>query len=209
MDLLLKVGVIVVILIAIAGVGFIIFQHTQGSSAITSSQAVQFVKSDLTEMNPSANITLINVSPSRLQTGSWSVVVSIVYNGTRPCPTLLIQGFDYPATGLVPSLDNLYTTKCVVYGLSSAPSYVISSPYVATARSYNASPFSVRNYVSSYGYNNTSVHSSFYTSLNSSVTGIPQNFSNVWLVRYTANGAKVSQYLVMGSSGSIIANFSR
>ncbi|HVC58443.1 MAG TPA: hypothetical protein VND15_03140 [Candidatus Acidoferrales bacterium] len=208
MDLFLKVGIIVVVLIVVAGIGFILFQHAKGSTAVTSDQAVQFVKSDLIEMNPSANITTINVSPSRLQTGSWDIVLSIVYNATRPCPTLLIQGFDYPATGLVPSLDNLYTTKCVIYGMSDAPSYVISSPLIATARSYNESPKSVSTYVSAYGYNNTVVHSKFYTMLNSSVTGSSRNFTNVWLVNYTANRATYSEYLVMDSSGTVIANYS-
>ena len=208
MDLFLKVGIIVVVLIVIAGAGFIIFQHASGTGAVTSDQAVQFVKSDLIEMNPSANITIINVSPSRLQTGSWDIVLSIAYNATRPCPTLLIQGFDYPATGLVPSLDNLYTTKCVVYGMSGAPSYVISSPEIAIARSYNTSPQSIRTYVSAYGYNNTVVHAKFYTQLNGTVTGVGKNFSNVWLVNYTARGARGSEYLIMDSSGSIIANYS-
>ncbi|MDE1810819.1 MAG: hypothetical protein KGH66_02150, partial [Candidatus Micrarchaeota archaeon] len=131
----MKVGVIVVVLIVIAGAAFILFQHTAASGAVSSDQAVQFVKSDLLQMNPSANITLINVSPSRLQTGSWNIVLSVVYNATRPCPTLFIEGYDYPATGLVPSLDNLYTTKCVINGVSGAPSYVISSPEIAIARS--------------------------------------------------------------------------
>jgi len=208
MDLFLKVGVIVVVLIVIAGLGFIVFQHAKGSTAVTSGQAVQFVKSDLIEMNPSANITVINVSQSRLQAGSWDIVLSIVYNATRPCPTLLIQGFDYPATGLVPSLDNLYTTKCVIYGMSDAPSYVISSPVIATARSYNESPTSVSTYVSTYGYNNTVVHSKFYTMLNSSVTGSSKNFTNVWLVNYTASGVGYSEYLIMDSSGTVVANYS-
>src|SRR5271157_5012392 len=138
MELLGRVAMIALIVIAIASAAFLLSTHAI-SPNLTAPQAVQYVLSDMRASNPSANISVINVSPSTLKQGSWDVVLSVVYNASTPCPTLFIEGFDYPATGLVPSVDNLYTSHCVISGISIAPSYVISSPYIAIARSYNQS----------------------------------------------------------------------
>lgn len=208
MELLARVGIISVIVIVIASVAFLLLQQSL-SGSVTSPQAVQYVLSDMRAINPTANISVIGVSPSTLKSGSWSVVLSVVYNATRPCPTLFIEAFDYPATGFVPSVDNLYTTRCVVYGLSVAPSYVISSPYIAIARSFNQSPPVLTGYVGSYGYNNTQVHAAYFANLGANATPLRQPFQNVWLMNYTAKYATYSAFVVMSSSGAIIANYTQ
>jgi hypothetical protein len=122
MELLAKVAVVVVVLIAIAGVGFIVYNFIANpATPLTADQAAQVVVRDLKLHNPSANISVINVTPSTLKSNSWIIILSVIYNATRPCPTLFIEGFDYPATGLIPSVDNLYTENCTIYGLSTAP----------------------------------------------------------------------------------------
>jgi len=206
MELLGRVAMIALIVIAIASAAFLLSTHAI-SPNLTAPQAVQYVLSDMRASNPSANISVINVSASTLKAGSWDVVLSVVYNASRPCPTLFIEGFDYPATGLVPSVDNLYTSHCVVYGLSTAPSYVISSPYIAIARSYNQSFMPVTSYVDGFGYNNTQVHARFFSSIGMTSTPLQRNFTSVWLVNYTARDATYSEFAVMSSSGSIIANY--
>lgn len=206
MDLLGKVAIVVVILVVVFSAGFIIFKRST-ESQLTSSQAVQFVINDLKASNPGANITIINVSNSTLKRGSYNIVLSIIYNATRPCPTLLIEGFDYPATGLVPSVDNLYTKNCEIYGLTGAPSYVISSPEIAIARSYNQGIGQITNYVSTFGYNNTIVTARFYPSLSDNVTHLGQNFHNVWLIKYNAMNANYSVYAVLNSSGAVAGNY--
>jgi hypothetical protein len=206
MDLIAKVAIIVVLLIVISSAAFILFQHSK-QTTFTSAQAVSYVTNDLKASNPSANITVINVSNSTLEMGSYNVVLSIVYNATRPCPTLFIEGFDYPATGLVPSVDNLYTKNCVIYGLSSAPSYVISSPEIAIARSYNQNITQITEYVNNFGYNHTVVTAKFYPDLNNTQTHLSQSFYNVWLVRYRATDANFSVYAVMDSSGAVAGNY--
>ncbi len=206
MDLIGRVAIIVVLLIVIFSAGFILFRHST-QSQFTSAQAVQFVLNDLKATNTNANITVINVSNSTLEKGSYNIVLSIVYNVTRACPTLLIEEFDYPATGLVPSLDNLYTKNCIIYGLSSAPSFVISSPEIAIARSYNQGIKQITGYVSTFGYNNTFVTAMFYPTLNENQTHLGQSFYNVWLVRYKAPSANYSVYAVLDSSGAIAGNY--
>jgi len=206
MDLVERVAIVVVLLIIVFSAAFLIFRHNN-QQQFTSAEAVQFVINDLKAANPSANITVINVSNSTLKQGSFNIVLSIVYNATKPCPTLFIEGFDYPATGLVPSLDNLYTSKCVVYGLSDAPSYVISSPEIAIVRSYTDNVSQINNYVNTFGYSNTFVTAKFYNYLNNTNTHLAQSLYNVWLVRYRATNANYSVYAVVDSSGAIAGNF--
>ncbi len=206
MELLGRVAIVAGIVIVLAAAVFLLSKHVM-SGPLTSQQAVQYVLRDMRDNNPSANITVINVSSSTLKSGSWDIVLSVVYNASRPCPTLFIEAFDYPATNLVPSVDNLYTSHCVIYGVSTAPSYVISSPYIAIAMSYNQSPVRVRSYVDAFGYNNTRVAAKFFSALGSGATPTGKNFTSVWLINYTANDANYSEYVVMGSSGSMLANY--
>ncbi len=206
MDLIGRVAIIVVLLVIVFSAAFLIFKHGTASQ-LTPAQAVQFVKNDLRDTNPGANISVISVTNSTLEKGSYNIVLSIVYNATRPCPTLFIEGFDYPATGLVPSVDNLYTSKCVIYGLSDAPSYIISSPEIAIARSYTQNVSQINDFVNAYGYNNTVVTAAFYPYLNSTTTHLGQSFYNVWLIKYSAASAKSSVYVVLDSSGAVAGNY--
>lgn len=211
MDLIGKVAIIVILLIVIAAAGFLLFKHST-QTQFTAQEAKQVVLNDLKASNPRANITVINVSNSTLEKGSYNVVLSIVYNSTSPCPTLFIEEYDYPATGLVPSTDNLYTSDCIVYGLTNAPSYVIGSPEIAIARSYNQSVAhnitQVTNYVNDFGYNNIITTASFYPDLNNTNTHLSQSYYNVWLIKYHAAAANYSIYAVLDSSAAIIANYS-
>ena len=207
MELLAKVAVVVVVLIVIAGIGFLVYSSANPAASLTSDQAAQFVVGDLKLHNPTADITIINVTPSNLTVGSWRITLRVVYNSTRPCPTLSIKSFDYPATGLVPSDDNLYTENCTIYGLSTAPTYVISSPAIAIVKSYDSGYAPILNYVRAYGYNNMVVHARFFPILSSNMTPTNETFNNVWLINYTANGASWSQFVILSSSGSIAGNY--
>lgn len=193
----------VIIVLVIVGVIFIYGKSAQ-AAPLTESQAVQIVGSDIRAGNPAANITLISVSNSTTEKNSWNIVYSVAYNVTRPCPTLQIEGFDYPATGLVPSIDNLYTQNCTIYGISDAPTYVISSPEIAVVRSYTIHNTTIDNYVSDYGYNNTRVYARFYQNLPANDTPNDLNMSAVWVVRYSAAGASTSEYAVMNQAGNAL-----
>lgn len=206
MDLLVKVAIVVIILVIICSAVFILLERTF-QSQLTAAQAEQYVINDLKTTNSNANITIISVSNSTLKKGSYNIVLSVVYNATRPCPTLFIEEYDYPATGLVPSQDILYTDKCVIYGLSNASSYVISSPEIAIAKSYKQNLGQIVNYVTTYGYNNTNVNAVFYATLYSNYTRLPENYSNVWLVHYKAVNANYSIDVVLDSSGAIANSY--
>jgi hypothetical protein len=207
MELIEKVAIIVVVLVIIFSGVFLFIKHSS-SSKPTAAQAEQFVINDVKQANPSANVTVIDVSNSTVESGSYNIILSIVYNATRPCPTLFITEYDYPATGLVPSLDNLYVGNCKIYGLNpSLSGYDISSPEVAIAQSYSKNITAVTNLVSTYGYNNTYVTAMFYPTLSSNQTALDQNFSNVWLIKYSATNADYSAYVVLNSSGTVAGNY--
>ncbi|MCL4411389.1 hypothetical protein M1329_00410 [Candidatus Marsarchaeota archaeon] len=205
MGLLKSVAILAIVVIIIIGIGVAALEllHGPSSHPITSSQAVQFVTSDLKQASPTANITVINVSESALKAGSWDVVVSLIYNSTSPCPTFLVEQFDYPAVTLVPSIEDLYTSACQVYGLSNAPSYIISAPPVAITRAYMLRNASIMNYITDYGYNYTIVHARF-GSISANSTPLGMQFNDSWLINYSASGAKQSLYVVMDTSGTSI-----
>ena len=214
MDLLVKVGIAAVILIAIFAV-ILLFKYTTSGGPLTASQAQQIVQRDLKLANPNASITVINVTPSTLASGSWSIFVSLVYNATRPCPTLYLEEYDYPATGLVPSVANLYTSHCVIYGLPNSSSqystYLITAPEVAIAKSFNTSFPALVLYVNTYGYNNTNVYATHYQNLtlSNAIAPFGNKFFNIWLINYTATRAPYSEYVVLSSTGSIIFNYTQ
>jgi hypothetical protein len=207
MDLLTKVAVAVVALVVIAGIGFYVYSFFSARSAApTELEAEQNVTRDLMLHNPNADVRIINVTPSALKSGSWDIVVSVVYNATRPCPILFIESFDYPLS-LSPTPINNYTEfrnttskGCLIHGSPSEPSYVtdyvISSPYAAIAESYSSGIAPVVNYVMDYGYSSTNVTANIS--------------DNVWLIRYKAPAANYSQFVELSpSSGLIIGNYTR
>ena len=203
---MLKAGIVAVVVVALAGIALLAL-HKARPSQLTYPQSEQLIINDLKASNPSANITEVYHSNSTLENRSWYMVFSIVYNGSRPCPTLLIEAFDYPATGLVPSLDNLYTTGCNVYGITGAPTYVISSPEIAIARSYASNVTPIRSYVGRFGYYNTIVTARFLPDVNASYTPLGINLTNSWLVRYRATNANYSLYAVVDQSGHMIGTY--
>jgi hypothetical protein len=198
MDLLAKVAIIVVLLIVVFSAVFILTKNNT-QSQFTAAHAKQLLLSEISASNPGANVTVLNISNSSLKSGNYNIVLSIVYNSTRPCPTLFIEEYnEFPTfQQLNPKVDtdNLYTKNCVIYGLqnASANQYVISSPEVAIARSYNQSVknhvSNVTDYVGAYGYDNTSVTARL--------------FNNEWLIRYQALHTNYSVNAVMYPNGTI------
>jgi len=213
MDLLEKVAIVAIILIVIFSSALLIFKYAiKGNQNLTAAQAQQIVLRDLSLTYPNASITATNVSPSTLSKGSWSVYVSIVYNATRPCPTLYLDQYDYPATGLVPTIANLYTQHCIIYGLAGTAlpyyTYLITSPEIAIAKSYNSSYPSLIRYVSTFGYDNTNVYAKRYIVLNRTTIPVNVTFYDAWLINYTATNAPYSEYIIMNSTGFILYNYS-
>ncbi len=213
MDLLEKVGMvgIIVVILVLAFNAVSLLMQGSKSPQPTAAQAVQLVINDVKATSPNANITVVSVSNSTAQKGSYGIVLSVAYNSTRACPTLFIDEFNYPAFSLSNSTDNLYTygnaNKCIINGLvnSSTTPYVIGSKYVAIARSYSSDIPQITSYVNRYGYNNVNVNASYYSNLTNS--HLAQNYYNAWLVRYKAAAANYSEYAVIDSSGSVASNY--
>ncbi len=205
MGLIKSVGILalVVIVAVAAAFGISSLLHSSHSHSVTPAQAEHFVLADLQQASPTdTNISILNVSPSPVSSGSWRVTVSVVYNATTPCPTFLVNEYDYPAVTLVPSVEDVYTSNCTIYGLANAPSYVISAPPVAITRSYDLHNQSVLNFVTSH-INTVVVHAMLYNSIaaNSTPLGIP--FNDTWIINYSAPGAG-ALYALMNESGTRI-----
>ncbi|MGC8651840.1 MAG: hypothetical protein ACP5UH_01135 [Candidatus Micrarchaeia archaeon] len=215
MDLTLKVSIAVIVLVALISVLFLV-RHSIVPQ-YTESQAVSIVMSKLNGTFPGARISIINVSSENLSVGygqqrqSWYIVTSIVENATRACPALSIESFSYPASGLLPTIINNYTSlNCTISGLSNAPYYIINSPYIAQVKSYLSSYYPITSYVNKYGYANTNVTAKYMPNVgNKNFTALNKTFSNVWLISYSASNANFSLYVIMNDTGSIAYSFNQ
>ncbi|MGC8669961.1 MAG: hypothetical protein ACP5TL_02295 [Candidatus Micrarchaeia archaeon] len=213
MDLITKVGIIVIVL-ALFIVLASFLQHGTASQ-LTESQAVTLVMKKLNLTYPNAVIQIINVSNSSYYSNSkivpnWDITVSIIENATLACPGVSTESFSYPARGLLPITINNYTnTNCTMSGLGSAPLYIINSPYVAKMQSYISKYPQIISYVKKYGYANTLVSAKLMAVIGpKNFTNINRTFYNSWLVSYNANNANTIIYVLMNTTGTILYNFS-
>ncbi|MCL4363211.1 hypothetical protein M1439_02055 [Candidatus Marsarchaeota archaeon] len=202
MELISKIAVFAILLIAIFGIAYVLSQHLNPST-LTANTVEGYVIKDLQQQNPNSSIKIINVTPSSIKSGSWDVVVRLISNGTRACPTLLIEGFDYPAMTLLPSLYNKYVGNCVISGSAYSSSYVVGNPAVAITEVYEQKNPAMMGYLSQYGYNNTQVNAKFYYLLNDSILPINASMHNAWVITYQAVNANYSLYAVLNQSGKI------
>ena len=203
MGLLSTAAIIAVVAIIIAGVAFYLFTKAVPAGSLTLGQAEQLVINDIKQQNPTANVTLLpGASNSTLERNSFYIPLSVVYNGSRPCPTLLIETFDYPATGLHPTNDTqasgFASGVCNVYVHGSLPPY----PPLFIASSYASNDPAISRYVSDFGYNNVFVMADH--ELNNTAVG---NYTNVWLVRYQAANANYSLIALLDPSGAILQTY--
>jgi|GEM_PF-749162 len=216
MDLLAKVIIIAILLIIIIFALFSMLPklHTN-QKIITRSDAINMIKADILNKTPNANISLISASPAG--NNSWDVSFTVVYNGTKACPELLEEDFDYPAFGFY-STNTTYTSNCKVYGYTSAPYYVLSMPQTAIAESYAENTLAEA-YVNRFGYSSTNVHAVKYVNFTSNdITALGFNslissnivgnsvLTNIWLINYSASDANYNLYLLMHQSGNIITS---
>jgi hypothetical protein len=203
MDLLLKtiLGVVIVVVVII-GIYYLL-QHVVAAGTVTQQQAETLVYSYLENHNPNATINITNVTPSQFQ-GSWHIVVSLVNNPTRPCPSYYIYSFDYPKYGFVNRTEETYTENCVINGLIANQSYAIGAYPVAIARSTSLNVSNVTDYVNMYGYNNTVVHAAYYGNL--AVGGA--TYVKAWFINYTSPLTKRYVYTVISqTNGSLLASY--
>jgi ABC-type Na+ efflux pump permease subunit len=221
MDLLAKVIIIAILLIAIVFIIFSFFAKSTTPQTFTRAEAINIVEEDILNRTPNAQIRLISANSSangNSINSSWNIDVVVVYNGTKACPTLLEEYYNYPVFGLS-STNTIYTENCKgVY--ANAPNYVISMPQIAIVESYNENALA-DSYVSTFGYENTNVYakkinltSNDIYSLGIPANSIPSNFingnsilNNIWFINYTAINANYNLYLLMNQSGNIITSF--
>jgi hypothetical protein len=209
MDLLEKVAILIVIVVAISLAAFWVTKVQPGSSAApTKGQVEQFVTNYLLQASPGAEVNVINATPSNLSKGSWDVFVGVVYNSTTPCPTVVEQDYNYPAINLAPRYDNNITAGCIIYSGANTSIMGISLPAIAQVKAYIGSK-AAREYVNAFGYGNTNAQTQFIKSFSYSKAPEPYNggVSDVWQVNYTANNANYSYYTILNESGGVLFGY--
>ena len=204
MNLLTQVIVAAIIIALIFVVVYFAAQKINLGQHVTESQAVALVVHDMQNAQPNTVVNVTNVTPS-VYPGSWHILLSATFNATSPCPSYASYSFDYPQYGFVYRVENNYTSDCVVYGLEQNRSYIIASAPVAIARSYSLGIPSITSFVKKYGYNNISVHATFYNSVILSFS----TYNNTWIVNYSTPNANYSEFAAITQvGGKLITNYS-
>jgi len=205
MQLLSKVAIVTIILVAIAIVATFALKHNTVQSQVTASYAKEFVLSDLYQHSPNGIFNVINVSKSPSNPNSWIIILSASYNSTKPCPTYLTETFNYPSTNLAPIINNIYASNCKVNQITTTThGGSIGLPIMAIAEATSMQTPIVTNYISNYTYNNTFVKANFYTTFNKTLDNMTINLNGIWIVNYTATNANYSVYVILDKFGNLI-----
>ena len=201
MELIVKTGIIVVILI----VGIFAFYYLQSTGAFNSGQisksdATTLVYHDLQNSFQNSIINITNVTPSEYS-GSWHIIAEVIQNATSPCPDYSVYSFDYPKYNFVYKIENTYTQNCVIYENGVNQSSIIGSYPAAITKSYDMNITLIKNFVYKYGFYNVTVHAAYLKLLNNS----GKTYSNVWIINYTAPNTNISAHVLMyESNGTLI-----
>lgn len=147
---------------------------------MSSAEAISNVTNYIETSYPGAAVNITGTNASQYP-GSWHIEASVIVNGTRPCPSYFVLVFDYPKYNFVSNVENNYTADCVVNGVQAGRPYTISSYPIAIAWVYGLHIPQVETFITKYGYSNVNVSASHYNA----VTLGAQNYTNIWLVKYT------------------------
>lgn len=204
MQLLSKVAIITIIIVAIILVATFALKHSSIQSQVTASYAKEFVLSDLYQHSPNGIFNVINLSKSPSNPNSWVVVLSASYNSTKPCPTYLTETFNYPSTNLAPIINNIYASQCKVHQIPTNNGGIIGLSVMAIAEATSIKTPVITNYISTYTYNNTFVQANFYKTFNKTLKNININYNNIWIINYTATNANYSVYVILNKFGTLL-----
>ncbi len=206
MELLTRVVVFAVILIAVLLAAYFIVVSLVPSGGVTEQQALNQVRIYELSKYPYANITSTNATALSTP-GNWKIVIGIVLNFTSPCPSYFSDTFDYPQYFPVDRNQTIYTRpNCTIVGVSSSSvPYSLYNPSVAVTRAYTFNIPEVNAFIRTYGFDNVSVSSHFY---NGAVNLNGLNFSNIYLVKYSAPSASNKVYVVLSQmDGSLLGTY--
>lgn len=205
MDLLVKTGIIVAILvIVIFGFYYLESSGAFGAGQISKVDATTLVYHDLQNSFQNSVINITNVTPSQYS-GSWHITAAVVQNATSPCPDYSVYSFDYPKYNFVYKTENTYTQGCTVYENGANQSSIIGSYPAAITKSYDMNITIVKNFVYKYGFSNVTVHATYMKTLNNS----GKKYSDIWVINYTDPSKNNSIYVLMyESNGTLINTYS-
>lgn len=196
MELLMRVVVLAVIVIAVFLAAYLIVTSISPMSSVTKEQAENLVVGDLMSKYPGAEINITNATSS-IYPGSWEIIVGIIVNSTSPCPSYFVDTFEYPKFGFVNRTQNTYTGDCKIQAYSQGQR-LYNSP-VAITRAYNVS--GVKDYLGAFGFGNVTVTARNYTAAKLQGT----DYSSIWLVNYSSARASYNFYVVLSQlNGSIL-----
>ena len=217
MELLFKTATAVaIVVVIIAGAYLYMVWANHSSNALTEAQAVSLIMSDLSAHYSNSMITILNSSMSTAHAGSWSVLARIILAQGTPCPSVMTESFDYPATGVLNATEvysNYSNGMCHVYAApGSGLTGIVGLPAMAIATPTNESYEPLMSFIASHGFN--SVHAEAgqimysdgvnMTSINAT-NSTGANFSPAWLINYTSDNSTL--HVILSTSGRVLYNY--
>ncbi len=198
MDLLSKTAIVVAVIVIAVFAGYSLSKYVSFGQQVTEAQAESLVLHDLQNANPGAVVNVTNATPSQYL-GSWHIVTSVVTNETSPCPSYYLYSFDYPKYGFVYRVDNIYTSNCLIYGITPGKPYPIGSYPVAITKAHLLNLSVVNKFIEKYGFGGVVVRANYY----GTIFFNNANYTKVWLVNYTtANSVSYVSVLISQSNGT-------
>ncbi|WP_088820336.1 hypothetical protein [Candidatus Mancarchaeum acidiphilum] len=198
-----------IILIAVIAIIFIVHSYfvKVKPNYITENEALSIVTKDIKLENPNSNITIMNITKSKLANDSWDITLRLINYSNSVCPTLEIESYNYPAVTLVPTVISVYSSDCSIYGNQTCetPYSDITMGPVALTCAYIENTSDLNSYITDYGLKNITASAKFYSNLN--LTQPKAYYRNIWLLNYSSNLSNYNLIVVMNKSGYIINSF--
>lgn len=216
MELLFKTAIAAIIVImVIAGAYLYISFFTQGAGGLTEAQAVSLIESDLKEHYASGDIVVLNASESLVHGGSWDITTRIVFAQVTPCPSVMTESFDYPATGLLNATEvysNYSGGVCHVYaGGQSGTDGIVGLPAIAIATPVNESFAPLMAFINTYGFGRirATAEIAYFnsTAAGNATIATPTKFTSAWIVNYTAPQNNSTFHVILSTSGQVLDNY--
>jgi len=171
----------------------------QQGGKITEEKAVEFVREDLKNNHPGADIDIYMVTP---EDDSWKIISKVIYGSHSPCPNLTIIVYNYPKFGFEPREQNVITDKCEVLSCRGIQNCKITleEEAIIASHTFNNVP-EVDIFRRTYGDSNIKVYARPY-----SIYIEPKNnqtYTNVWVVEWTSPQAEANRIirLIINQSG--------
>lgn len=166
----------------------------------TKEEALKFVKDDIAAKY-GAEAVLANFNATK-QDGSWSIQADVVTNAEPACPARTRLYYNYPAFGYVTRTPETITANCqICIGIEPGECRIFFDDEAVIASHSRQGGLDVSDYIKTYADARPSAN--FYGE-GESYAHDGKDYSSVWLVDWSAQGANYTVHALVDPNGGTI-----